>query len=403
MLGPFDLNLRHIDAVLAVAREGSVSAASGAVNLSQPALTQALTKLEILLDQRLFDRLPGGTVPTPAGATFIARAARALDHLVAGGRRIRRAARLPQIAYIERRVTMGQLRALSSVERSGSYVMAARELRLAQPSVHRAVKELELILGQNLLVRVGRTVRATAAAVRFVRSIRLMVAELQAGLDELAALVRAGTGRVVVGTLPLPRARLLPEALALLMSAYEQAEVTIVEGSYTELLMALRGGEIDILVGALRDPAPSSDVVQRPLLDDDLFVVGRADHPLAGDEVPTLEALASFPWIVGASGAPMRAVWETMFAARRPARRIECGSVLTARGLMLRGEWLALLSSDQFRVERDAGLLAAVAGPVPGSRRRIGIALRADWRPTAIQSALIDALTAAAQPDTSGI
>jgi DNA-binding transcriptional LysR family regulator len=400
MLTPFNLSLRHLDSAIAVNREGSISAASIAINLSQPALTHAIAKLEEQLGHRLFDRHARGTIPTRAGTLFVARAERALAILTEGGRRLRRSARLPPIAHIERSVTMSQIRAFATVERAGSYAQAARTMGLSQPTIHRAVRELEAVLGIELLIRSGRTALPTERAQRLVGAIRLMASELQAAFDELAALERAGAGRIVVGALPLPRAGVLPEALALFARDHAAADVMVVEGPYLELISRLRVGDIDFALSDLRDPEPSPDVVQKELFTDVFYIVVRAGHPLAGDTIPPVETLASYPWIVGNVGSPMRTIWEGMFAAHRPSRT-DCGSILTLRKLLMEGDWLALMSPDVFDIEQKAGLLTTVGGPLPGHLRRIGVTVRADWRPTAAQSALMDALVIAGRRRTS--
>lgn len=406
MVTAFDLNLRHLGAIVAIGRLGSISAASAHVNLSQPALTQALAKMEQVLEDDLFDRHPSGAVPTPHGALFITRAERAIALIVEAGRLVRRGARLPPIAHLERSVSMIQLRALATVERAGSYALAARETHLSQPSVHRAVKELELIVGVPLLVRAGRTMRATAAAERMVRATRLAERELQAGLDELQAAKRAGSGQVAIGSLPLARAAFLPSALAKFSALYPHAKIRIVEGPYGELLAALRQGDIDMLIGALRDPAGTPDVVQTPLFADELSIVARAGHPLGQRADPTLTDLAEYPWVVNPPGAPIRSKWEAMFrdaGVEPPALRIECGSILVIRGLLLEGDWLALLSQDEYRLEQHAGLISPIGNPVAGSLRQIGISIRLGWRPTSTQAGMIAMLEALAAERTSGI
>ena len=53
------LTLRQYEYVCAVGRHGSLSAAAAALNVSQPALSAALTKIESHLSQPLFMRRRG--------------------------------------------------------------------------------------------------------------------------------------------------------------------------------------------------------------------------------------------------------------------------------------------------------------------------------------------------------
>jgi DNA-binding transcriptional LysR family regulator len=225
--------------------------------------------------------------------------------------------------------------------------------------------------------------------------VNLATSELEAGLDELAALVDAGAGRLAIGALALPRARIVPDALARFAVDYPTFRVSVTEGAYAELISELRTGAVDLVVGALRNPPPSPDLVQEALFVDDLFIVARAGHPLAGPQAPAPEDLARFPWVVGARGAPMRAIWESLFKDRaHPATWVASPSTFLARRLLIQGDWLALMSLDQFSLEGGFGLLAAVGPALPGSGRRIGVTTRQDWRPTAAQAAFLDALRA---------
>ncbi len=400
-----DLNLRHLDAVATAARLGSISAASQAMNLSQPALTQAVAKVETLLGHRLFDRQPGGVAATEAGRLIAGRIEHALDYVARGGQSVRRGARLPPLPHIERRITLGQLRALIAVDRAGSFAHAAKQTALSEPAIHRAARDLERLLGVALLTRQGRTVQPTPAAIRLLRFARLAHAELEAGFDDLAALLSEGAGRVTVGTMPLARGILLPQALARFARAYPMASVNVVEGPYIELLAALREGEIDLLVGAMRDTLPVPDVAQEPLFVDDPVIVGRAGHPLLDEPGFAFERLLDFPWVIAATGAPVRRRWEQMFDERGlepPRLRIECGSVLVVRGLMLEDDWLTLMSHDQFLFEERAGLLREIEGAGTSLRRHIGLTVRDDWRPTRLQRAFLDTFRTVCAEWTSG-
>ena len=77
----WNLNLRHLRALTSIARLGSISAAAEAINLTQPAITQALAKLEIQLGQLLFERHANGMTATPAALLLAPRIERALAHI----------------------------------------------------------------------------------------------------------------------------------------------------------------------------------------------------------------------------------------------------------------------------------------------------------------------------------
>ncbi len=274
---------------------------------------------------------------------------------------------------------------------AGSYSLAAVRTGVSQPAIYRAVQTLADVVEVPLIVRRGKSVHATPVALRLLRQVRLALAELGAGLDEVAALRSQHAGRVTVGVMPLARAVLLPRALARFARSHPGATVSVVEGPYPELLAQLREGGLDLLIGALREPLPVHDVVQDALFDDAAVIVARSAHPLAG-QAYAFAQLLDYPWVVAATGTPLRARWERMFRDQQlepPPPRIECGSVLVIRGLLLEDDWLTVMSRDQFLFEQRAGLLCEIGLAVPQLRRQIGLTTRADWHPTRAQSAFV--------------
>lgn len=385
MNAPFDLNLRHLRAIPRIARAGSMSAAADAVSLSQPALTQGLAKIERLIDVVLFERRSDGMVPTAAGTILAGRIDVAFAHLASGMRRGPRGFARP-----EQLMTATQLRAFLALADTGSFVEAARATGWSQPALHRAVRDLEQLGAAPLVERRGRGVVLTADGRRLARSVRLAAGELAAGLAETRP--DAGTsGRLVIGAMPLSRARILPGAIAALVREAPGATIDVVEGSWRELVEPLRDGVIDLMIGALRDEAPVG-LVQAPLIDDRLAVVARAGHPLAGTATPRLTELGRYPWIVGSANTPLRAHWQALFGDTPPPAPIECGSVMTIRGVLLGSDCLTLLSPDQIAVEIDAGLLTLIGSPRDDMIRTIGVTTREGWRPTALGAQFLELL-----------
>lgn len=371
---PFDFNLRHLQAFVATARRGSLSRAAPEVNMSQSAVTQAIAKLERQLGLPLFDRQPSGVAATDAGRLLLPRAETALRTIASN------------------RVTASQVRAFISLSKHGSYVVAAADTGVREPSLHRSVGDLAANLGQQLVERRGRGIAITRRGENAARRFRLAEAELRSALAELEALKGREVGRIVVGAMPLCRARLLPKAIAAFHKLHPKAAVAVVEGSFNDIVGPLRNGDIDLMLGAVRT-READDLEQRPLFIDHPIVVGRAGHPLAGASDPSVEQLAGFPWIIAGEGTPLRQQWRQLFAGRRggePDVAVECGSVILARQLLIDGYFLTLLSPDQVAMEIETGLLTAIGAARHEISRTIGMIYRADWRPTAMQQAFID-------------
>ena len=72
------LDLRQLHYFVVVVEEGQMTRAAARLHIAQPALSQAIGKLETDLGVRLFERHARGVTTTEAGAVFFERASRAL-------------------------------------------------------------------------------------------------------------------------------------------------------------------------------------------------------------------------------------------------------------------------------------------------------------------------------------
>ncbi|MCB2101681.1 MAG: LysR family transcriptional regulator [Rhodobacterales bacterium] len=400
-------NIRHLRAFREVARCGSISQAAERIHLSQPAITQALAKLEDGLGTPLFERRSDGMVLTDAGTQFHARVDRALDLVQAGAKE---AVRLSTkrgnrgFANFDQLLTTPQLRALVAVSGAGNFTLAARSAGVSQPTLHRAARDMERLSGLSLFTRTAKGIDLTPAADVLAQSVKLAFSELDQGFTEISELLGVDMGRIVVGTMPLPRTFILPTAINALLKDRPDVRIQVVDGPYNDQLHGLRHGEIDILVGALRIPVPIDDIVQEALLSDPLVVVGRAGHPLAARDHVDMADLLAYPWAVPRQGTPTRARFDALFGdAEPPGGLVESSSLILIRGLLLDSDRLTLISAHQIRHERQLGLLTPLPVDLSGTARPIGITRRRDWRPTATQSLFLDCLRAAGAQAQAGV
>ncbi|MFM5884912.1 MAG: LysR family transcriptional regulator [Novosphingobium sp.] len=374
------LNLRHLAAAAQIARLGTINAAAQAVNLTQPAITQALARLEGQLGVPLFERRFDGMAPSAAAEVFVPRIEAALAHIASP------------------HVTMARLRALLALADAGSYAGASVQTGLSLPSLHRAVTDLALAMRRTLVQRRGKIVVLTDSGAQLARAFRLARVELATGLSEIEALKGRETRRIAIGAMPLSRARILPSAVTRFLRRHPHVRIAIVEGSRAELVEPLRNGAIDLMVGALREPLVETDLTQQPLFTDLPAVIGRRDHPLAASSPGPVD-LARYPWTVSAKGSPLRDSFERFFALADvppPAVPIESGSVMMIRQILIDSDFLTMLSPEQLTVELEAGWLTKIAALPQSLGRTIGVTTRASWRLTQVQSEFMTDLAAIA-------
>ena len=385
-------NLRHFRVFLAVADLRRPTVAADRCRVSQPAVTQALAKLEREAGGALFERTKQGFFLTRRGDLLRARINRAMERLDAALSEV--APRLVLTA------TSAQLQALIAMVEAQNFTLAAHALGLAQPTVHRAVTQVEQEAARALFERTSFGMVATRPCRTLAQAARLAFSEFDQAEADLADFDGRDAGRVVVGALPLSRSIVLPQAIARFRSARPNARVTIIDGPYAEMLGGLRRGEIDFILGALRDPLPIGDVVQEPLFEDHLSILARPGHPLTERPEIPLDVLVDHPWTVPRPGTPSREQFDALFAARgmdHPQSIVECGSVLLMRELLLQSDMLGCLSGQQAEAEVRNGLLVRLATKIEWPGRQIGLTFRKGWVPTSAQNVMLEEVRQAAE------
>lgn len=396
-----NLNIRHLRAFREVAKHKSVSVASGHVYLSQPAITQAIAKLEAILNAQLFERRSNGMFVTEAGELFLNRVERTLERIENGARKafkLRGKGNTSGFSTFDKLITVAQLRALLAVAEAGNFSLAARNIGVSQPTLHRTARDLERLSGIPLFKKVSQGIELTRAAQVLAQYSRLAFSELDQGLEEIEALRGVDTGRITVGTMPLARSYILPHAINELTRSRNELDISVIDGPYDDLLHGLRFGYLDLLIGALRDPLPIEDIVQEELFEDVLVVVGRAGHPLSTHTDLTIKDLAAYPWVVPRADTPTRAYFEALFdneTASSPKHVIESSSLVMIRGLLLGSDRLTIISKHQISHETEQNFLEVLSFDTSNTSRPIGVTFRRDWQPTATQSRLLDLLRSA--------
>ncbi len=391
------INIRHLRAFLEVARSQSISKAKDKVYLSQPAITQALAKLESHLDTQLFERKSDGMFLTESGDVFVVRVERAIQLIHDGIREtLRWAERKPGMksAQLLNLITTTQLRALIALASARSFSEAGRRIGVPQSSIHRSARELESLLGLELVEKTSTGINLNKSALALSRATKLAFSEIDQARDELRSLANQESGQLIIGSMPLARTSVLPKSIIEFGRQYPDFRISVTDGPYSDLLYHLRNANLDLLIGALRFPVPSEDVNQEEFFSSEVVIVGRPHHPLMTQTID-MDILADASWVVPHVGTPTRSIFDNFFLEADkpiPHRLVESGSQILLRSLLEGSDRLTMVSAHQVQRELEEGWLKVLPFAVSHSYRPIGISMRKGWRPTKTQQAFIDIL-----------
>jgi LysR family transcriptional regulator, regulator for genes of the gallate degradation pathway len=384
----FSTSIRHLKVFESVVRLNGLGRASEECHLTQPAITQALKKLEAQIGVALLQRCGTGSYVNEFGAIFHRRAQRFFAQLELALRELGAAEAPVPLRSLASRMSQTQLRSLLAIVEHGSSAHAARGLGLSHATLQRAARELERTLRVPLYARTASGIVAMPEAAEFARRVKLAQREIAQGVDEIEAARGSGGAEIAIGAMNMAGSVMLGSVIHDFVLSNRTANVRIVNGNAKELLIQLRSGDVDAVIGLLREPG-ADDLIQLPLAETPYVVVARQGHPLVQRRSVTLADIAAFEWVIGNRDSTRRLCFDTLFAGRyTPSTRIETSSLPTIRLLLSQGDRLALLTSYELMHLEDA-LAFVPYGPILPAPS-IGLTLRKDWLPTALQASFID-------------
>lgn len=376
-------SLRQLRLFLAVSEHASMQAAARTMNTSRSSITKTIKKLELRLGCCLLVRTSKALSLTEHGQALAAVSRRAMRHLQDSELALGECSASANRKFAAH-LTTSHLLALIDVIANGSYTLAAAQLRVTQPAITMALRDLQSAVGAPLLLKGPNGVLPTHAGALLADGARRAIAEIESILDGVRVEHRPASERVVIGVLPLAGTFVPAKAVESFLKSFPSANLTLVEGPYASLLRGLRAGEIDLIIGGLSSPASEPDIAHQQLYDEEVMVAVRTPHPLAKRGVVSMEELLRHKWIVPRLNTPARNSLEAILRDHHidmPACTIETNSILTTRSLLMDSERVAFITRSQVQLDERIGVIATLALDKSRPHVPVGVRLRMDSKP----------------------
>lgn len=244
-----------------------------------------------------------------------------------------------------------------------SFSQAARELGYSQSAVSSQIAQLESELETPLFDRVGKTVRLTDAGQIFqnyARSLLTTAQQAKAALQPEQQI--RGTLRVALAD--SVSSAFLPDLLRQYHARCPQVELVLRTATADEMLRMLASNQTD-LAYTLDQPILLSSIVLAVDTPEPVCFVTPAGHPLAGQEVVTLEELTRQEFLLTERGMSYRDALDQCLAAQGLEIHpyLELGSAAQLCQMVERGMGLSFLPEYIVRPALAAGTVARLNVP----------------------------------------
>jgi DNA-binding transcriptional LysR family regulator len=302
--------------------------------------------------------------------------------------------------WIARKFRLRHIELIAELYDSRSILKASRRLNLTQPTVTKALQDVEATLAVPLFERSNRGLAPTAYGEIFARHAKIVLAQLRHAAEELESLRAGYSGKVTVGTLLAASASILPDAIALLKKDRPGVAISIVVGTYDVLLPSLLVGDLDMVLGRMPEQGRSRALVYEDFYSEPICLVVRRGHPLTRKRRLGLRELVNEAWLLPLPETTLRRQIERAFldaGAPLPRNLIESVSILTNRVLLRKSDCIGVMPYHVALDDVEHELLAILPVKLKSIESPVGAILRAPGSLAPAASALLECLRIAAR------
>src|SRR5580704_14922407 len=272
----------------------------------------------------------------------------------------------------------GQLRTLIHVAELGSLSKAADRMNIAQPALSRQVRMLEEELGVTLFARHGRGMVLTEQgreALKHATRVMAEIEEIRIGASQIDAPL---TGQIAIGLPPTVADIISVPLVAAFGKAHPLAVLRLVSAYTGYLLDWLHRGEIDLAV--LYDPRTARSLRSRPLLLENLFLIGPPEAAFSTVRAVSFKDLAGKRLLLPSPRHGLRTIVERCASDAQITLdvAVEADSYATLKDLVRNGHGWTILPLAPIHGSLVANVLTAAPWVDPVPVCRLGLSFSAD-------------------------
>ncbi|MEU6644365.1 LysR family transcriptional regulator [Saccharomonospora sp. NPDC046836] len=250
-----------------------------------------------------------------------------------------------------------QLEYFVAIVEHGGFTHAARALRVAQPSLSRAIGKLEHELGVTLFHRVGRTAVLSNAGELLVQRARLVLRDLDALRAAAGAVGRGAAGRVDVAATSSSALEPVVSIIAELRERHPGVLVSTSSAlSAAEVVAMVVQGRCEVGVCGSAERPAGQGLIAHHLRDEEFLLVAPPGTKLGSGGDVAREELRGMRFVVTKPATAVRALFDRLAAGvGELSVAAEVGDRSVVLPMVLRGIGAGLMPDGWGELARRAG------------------------------------------------
>ncbi|WP_302361151.1 LysR family transcriptional regulator [uncultured Megasphaera sp.] len=194
-------------------------------------------------------------------------------------------------------MNLKQLQYFLKLAETEHYRKAAESLFITEPSLNRAIREMEKELGIQLFEKRGRNIFLNKYGHLFLPYVKRSLQELERGVDLMKAYTRPDQGKITLGFIYTMGYTLVPEMITQFQAVEGNDGITFDfhQGTTAALIKELKEEKIDAALCSSVENEP--DVLFYPVAEEELVVAVPKGHPLSNRGSVSLKELEPYPVI----------------------------------------------------------------------------------------------------------
>lgn len=264
-----------------------------------------------------------------------------------------------------------------------SFIQAAEQCCISQPTLSTQIKKMEQSLGVQIFERNNKTVLATELGKEIIASARKVLLEV----DHISELAKNSqnpfAGNFRLGAFPTLSTYIFPGLVPLVKRALPELRLILIEQKTDELIAQLKQGKIDAALLAL--PIKEDFLICEKLFDDEFKLAIAIDNPLAKKTVISSEGLLNQQILLLDEGHCLRdqALQVCRLKGIEEQHDVRATGLETLRQMVRAGTGITFM--PEIAIPKTETDICYIPFTPPAPKRSIGLV----WRKTSVRTELM--------------